>query len=146
MADKVFLPIILKSENISSHNTIVSGLTHPVHISSSPWCPVSLFLGWGLLAWPWAVGGPSLHSPLGSAHMSWPCHFLLVTATLRDLNKLEGTALPLHWASLVAQLVKNPPAIWETWVRSLGWKDPLETGKATHSSIQSMGLQRVGHD
>ena len=38
-------------------------------------------------------------------------------------------------ASLVAQLVKNLPAIWETWVRSLGWKDPLEKGKATHSSI-----------
>ena len=36
---------------------------------------------------------------------------------------------------LVAQLVKNPPATWETWVRSLGWEDPLEKGKATHSSI-----------
>ena len=38
-------------------------------------------------------------------------------------------------ASLVAQLVKNPPAMRETWVRSLGWKDPLEKGKAIHSSI-----------
>ena len=36
---------------------------------------------------------------------------------------------------LVAQLVKNPPAMWETWVCSLGWEDPLEKGKATHSSI-----------
>ena len=33
----------------------------------------------------------------------------------------------------MAQLVKNPPAMWETWVRSLGWEDPLEQGKATHS-------------
>ena len=41
--------------------------------------------------------------------------------------------LSLNWASLVAQLVKNPPAMWETWVRSLGWEDPLEKGKATHS-------------
>ena len=40
-----------------------------------------------------------------------------------------------HRASLVAQLVKNPPAMWETWVQSLGWEDPLEKGKATHSSI-----------
>ena len=40
-----------------------------------------------------------------------------------------------YWASLVAQLVKNPPAMQETWVRSLGWEDPLEKGKATHSSI-----------
>ena len=37
------------------------------------------------------------------------------------------------WASLVAQLVKNLPAMWETWVRSLGWDDPLEKGKATYS-------------
>ena len=37
--------------------------------------------------------------------------------------------------SLVAQLVKNPPAMWGTWVRSLGWEDPLEKGKATHYSI-----------
>ena len=36
---------------------------------------------------------------------------------------------------LVAQLVKIPSAMWETWVRSLGWEDPLEKGKATHSSI-----------
>ena len=38
-------------------------------------------------------------------------------------------------ASLVAQMVKNPPAMWETWVQSLCWKDPLEEGMATHSSI-----------
>ena len=38
-------------------------------------------------------------------------------------------------ASLVAQLVKNPPAVQETWVRSLGWEDPLEKGMATNSSI-----------
>ena len=40
-----------------------------------------------------------------------------------------------HWASLVAQTVKNLPAMWETWVWSLGWGDPLEEGMATHSSI-----------
>ena len=63
-------------------------------------------------------------------------------------------------ASLVAQMVKNLPAMWETWVQSLGWEDPLEKGMATHSSIlvwriprmeepgrlQSMGLQRVRHN
>ena len=38
-------------------------------------------------------------------------------------------------ASLGAQIVKNPPAMQETWVQSLGWKDPLEVGMATHSSI-----------
>ena len=63
-------------------------------------------------------------------------------------------------ASLVAQMVKNPLTMWEIWVRSLGWEDPLEEEMATHSSVlawripwteesggpQSMGLQRVGHD
>ena len=39
------------------------------------------------------------------------------------------------WASLVARLVKNLPVVWETWVSSLDWEDPLEKGKATHSSI-----------
>ena len=49
----------------------------------------------------------------------------------------EGIGYPLQysWAPLVAQLIKNPPAMWETWVQSLGWEDPLEKGKATHSSI-----------
>ena len=41
----------------------------------------------------------------------------------------------LHWASLVAQLVKKLPTMWETWIRSLGWEDPLEKRKATHCSI-----------
>ena len=53
-------------------------------------------------------------------------------------------------ASLVTQLVKNPPAMWVTWVWSLGWEDPLEKGKATHFSILAWriprGSQRVGHD
>ena len=49
----------------------------------------------------------------------------------------EGIGYPLQysWASLVAQLVKNPPAMQETWVWSLGWEDALEKGKTTHSSI-----------
>ena len=49
----------------------------------------------------------------------------------------EGVGYPLQYssASLVAQLVKNPPAMRETWIRSLGWEDPLEKGTAAHSSI-----------
>ena len=49
----------------------------------------------------------------------------------------EGIGYPLQysWASFVAQLVKNLPAMQETWVQSLGWEDLLEKGKATHSSI-----------
>ena len=40
-------------------------------------------------------------------------------------------------SSLVAQLVKNPPTMWETWLQSLGWEDPLEKGTATHSRIRA---------
>ena len=74
----------------------------------------------------------------------------------------EGIGYPLQypWASLVAQTVKNPPAMQDSWVLSLGWEDPLEEGMATHSSILawripetgepdgllSTGLHRVGHD
>ena len=49
----------------------------------------------------------------------------------------EGIGYPLQysWASLMAQLVKNLPSMQETWVRPLGWEDPLEKRKATHSSI-----------
>ena len=51
---------------------------------------------------------------------------------LYTLNNIE---LFTFWAPLLAQLVKNPPAMRETWVQSLGWEDSLEKGKATHSSI-----------
>ena len=49
----------------------------------------------------------------------------------------EGIGYPIQysWASLVAQLVENLPAMWGTWVLSLGWEDPLEKGTVTHSSI-----------
>ena len=74
----------------------------------------------------------------------------------------EGIDYPLQysWAFLVAQMVKNLPAMWKTWVWPLGWEDPVNVGMATHSSIlawnipwtedsgglQTMGLQRVRHD
>ena len=61
-----------------------------------------------------------------------PC---LIPALGRSAGEGIGYPLQYSWASLVAQLVKNPPAMWETWVRSLGWDDPLEKRKATHSSI-----------
>ena len=53
----------------------------------------------------------------------------------RSTGKRIGNTLQYSWVSLVAQLVKNPPVMWETWVLSLGWGDPLEKGKATLSGI-----------
>ena len=51
--------------------------------------------------------------------------------------------LQYFWASLVTQLVKNPPAMQETWFRSLGWEDPLQKGKATLSSILAWRIPRT---
>ena len=59
----------------------------------------------------------------------------LIPGSGRLTGEGMGYRLQCTWASLVAQLVKNLPAMWETWVQSLGWKDPLEKGKATHSCI-----------
>ena len=81
----------------------------------------------------------------------------MAVATINSVYFISPMA---QMASLVAQMVKNPPAMQETWVQSLGQEDPLEKEMATHSSIpawripwteepgglQSMGLQRVRHD
>ena len=64
-----------------------------------------------------------LHSALFMVQFSHP--YLTIGKTIASTR----------WASLVAQMVKNPPAMWETWVPPLGWKDPLEEDTATHSSI-----------
>ena len=53
----------------------------------------------------------------------------------RSAGERNGYPLQYSWASLVAQLEKNPPVMRETWVQSLGWEDPLEEGMAAHSSI-----------
>ena len=84
----------------------------------------------------------------------------LIPGSGRFLGERIGYPLQYSWTSSVAQMVKNLPAMQKTWVRSLGWEDPLEEGKATHSSIlawriqwteepgglQSTGSQRVRHD
>ena len=77
-----------------------------------------------------------------------------------DIGNMISGSSAFSGASLVAQRVKHLPAMWETWVRSLGREDPLEKEMATHSGIlawriqwteepgglQSMGSQRVGHN
>ena len=73
----------------------------------------------------------------------------------RSAGERIGYPLQYSGTSLVAQLVKTMPAMRETWDQSLGWEDPLEKGKAIHSSILawrcpwtllSLGSQRVGHN
>ena len=82
-----------------------------------------------------------------------------VIGKLLDTSQEEISSM-LFWASLVAQMVKNLPAMWATLVQPLGWEDPLQEEVATHSSIlawkitwteepgrlQSMGSRRVRHE
>ena len=78
----------------------------------------------------------------------------LLRELFRSRQQDRNQCIPdiFRWVSLVMQRVKNLSAMWETWVQSLGWEDPLENGMATHSwripwteepsRLQSMGLQR----
>ena len=107
-------------------------------------------------------GSPFQYSCLENAmdRGAWQAIVHVVARTGHDLATKPIPHIFLYGASLGAQMVKNPPAMWETWVQSLGWEDPLEKGMATHSSIlacrilwterpsrlQSMGLQRVGYN
>ena len=59
----------------------------------------------------------------------------MIPGSGRSPGEGKGYSLQYSWASFVAQLVNNQPAVRETWVQSLDWEDPLEKGKATHSSI-----------
>ena len=107
-------------------------------------CPVEIF---------------PVHTIQQSSH---PC---MAVEHLKSFQYAGGTEILFYllfkiWASLVAQMVKNPPSLQETWVQSLAWEDSLEEGMATHSSIlalrnpwteepgglQSMGSQRVRHN
>ena len=76
----------------------------------------------------------------------------LIPGSGRSVGERIGYPLQYSWASLVAQLVKNPYAMQETWVHSLGWEYPPGQGSSYTlqysglKTIQSMGSQRVGHD
>ena len=90
----------------------------------------------------WWTGRPGVLQSVGSqrvghdwaTELNWNCyyinviHFCLFNNVLNFTSILKFFWFPL-WASLVAQLVKNPPATWETWVQSLGWKDPPGAGR-----------------
>ena len=87
-----------------------------------------------------------LDFPCGSAGKESACNARdLGLSPGLERSPREGNGYPLQysWASLVDHLVKNLPARRETWVQTLGWKDPLEKGKATHSSILAWRIPRT---
>ena len=112
--------------------------------------PFCIYFSWG---WSRSLSPVQCHEPLS---------IVLQTLCLSDLIPWIYLSLPLYTvgASLVVQRLKRLPAMWETWVRSLGWEDPLEKEMATHSNtlawripgtgkpgwLPSIGLYRVGHD
>ena len=105
-----------------------------------------------LLSWLLASGGQSIGASASTSVLPMNIHNWfplgltglislqskgLFKSLLQHHSSKASILWPMHpiWASLVAQLVKNPPAVWETWVWFLGWEDPLEKGTATHYSI-----------
>ena len=91
---------------------------------------------WGLLPMCWPQCPPPIPLLVPSmSHNSTLPNPRLIPGLGRPAGEGIGYPLSDSWASLVAQLVKNLPAMWEIWVQSLGWEDPVEKGKATHSSI-----------
>ena len=119
-------------------------------------------LGWMSSCWDKQEGGPnSVASLPGPGMASWILDRRRYWGRGRGLGAAPFLVVLVGFrASLVVQMVKNLPAMGETWVRSLGRGDALEKGMATHSSIlawripwtekpgglQSIGSQRVGHD
>ena len=80
------------------------------------------------------VGSPVLSPPKKDKKRGHFCIYLVISEFSRICQCLDQVK-PSSWASLIAQLVKNPPAMWETLLLFLGWEDPLEKGKAKHASI-----------
>ena len=117
-------------------------LSHSV-MSDSLW-PHGLYSPWNSLGQNTGVGNLSLlqgifpTQGLNPRQILYACNVGdpgLIPGSGRSPGEGIGYPLLYSWASLVAQLVKNPPAMRETWVQSLSWEDPLEEGMATHSSI-----------
>ena len=147
-------------------------LTWQSRMSASRWVTTSLWLSGSLRAFLSSYSVYSCHFFLSLLLWIGTCHFCpLLCLSLYEMgfpdssvgkeptcntgdpgsipelgrSPGEGIGYPLQysWTSLVDQLVKNPPAMKETWVRFLGWKYPLEKGKATHYSILAWRIPRT---
>ena len=86
--------------------------------------------------------------PVSSASQESTCNagdLSTIPRSGRSAGEGIGYSLQCSWALLVVQIVKNPPAMWETWVQSPGWEDSLEKGTATHSSILAWRIPWTVH-
>ena len=171
------LPKLMSMESVILSNHLI--LCHPLLLLCSIFSNIRVFSNESVLCvwWPkyWtcslSISPSNEYSGLISFSIDW-LDLLAGQGTLKSLLQHHGSKASILWrstffivqlshpyigASLVAQTVKNLPALWETWVWSLGQEDPLEKGMATHSStlvwrfpwteeLQSMELQRAGHN
>ena len=103
-------------------------------------CP--LIFTWTMTALP----TETLQNSKDPWNLFFPPFFLLCPCSFYPILKIpkcfSGHLDHISWASLAAQMVKSLPAMWETWVRSLHWEDPLEKEMATHSSILAWRIHR----
>ena len=133
---------------------VFSSITHIVFISMTLDNKLS-HSSWFINIIKLSIGFPDVHGKESTCNAGDPSS---IPRSGRSAE--EGISYPFQcpWASLVAQLVKNLPAMWETWVLSLGWEDPLKKSMETHSNILACGIpwtvtvplftgwQRVEHD
>ena len=152
ISKKLIFPVSQPNGTLKVGNLIVCTFWYILH--ADPFlCPVLCSWGFGLwIRRPLRFPAVEFYDPLFVRFLP-----SLLSWRAKSINHKAGWELQ---SSLVTQMVKNPPAILETWVRTLGWEDPLEKGKATHSRIlawripwtedpgrlQSMGLQRIRHN
>ena len=112
--------------------SIVRYLTCSKHSMEKAMAPHSSTLAWKI---PWTEEPGRLES-MGSRRVwqDWVTSLSLFTFMCWR-RKWQPTPASIQWSSLVAHLVKNLPAMWETWVWSLGWEDPVEKGTAPTTSV-----------
>ena len=135
---------MLKNVKLYTENGLRVGLEQTeTHWSSCMEKQVKTNLG----GWSWESDGSGF--PVSSVGKESACNvgnLGLIPGSGRSTGEGIGYPLQYSWASLVAQLVQNPPAVWETWVQSLGWEDPLGKEKATHSSILAWRIPWTVHE
>ena len=123
--------VYLPSKKPNNHSQPLSIPSSLNHWSTFPLCKFALSGNFTLMKL-WNVLSLVTNFSHWTSHFQGQCGNVLILHSL--LLPSLACSMDIPGSSLIAQMVKNPPAMWETWVQSPGWADPLEEGMATHSS------------